>query len=222
MRFSLLAVGLLAFTAATASAGTSYAFSTAASYSGSGTIGGFGCPIGGLCIQFADGVDAGTGHALVIQLDYTPNNGIGVATTTDNFGFFQAFCLDSTNGSNDVNCGTIALSGDLTITVSQTVPFVATTGKFVDVLSGNISYNSGVPRVNFGTTSFDYTSGLISLNYAMQQPVGGYILPNPSTNNQTSFQGIVTDNSTPTPEPATLALFAGGLGLLGLMRRRKV
>ncbi len=227
MRNKILAVAfLIGFSALTASANTNYQFTTAASYVSGGTgvvVPGINCPVGGLCIQFADGVDGGTGNALAIQLTYTPNAGIGVASTTDSFGTLQAFCYDTVTSSLNTSCASVALDGDLTITVTQTVPFAMNTGQFIDVLSGNLSYSSGIPTVNFGTTSFIYDDGIATaLQYSMQQPVGGYLINNPQTNNATSFQGTITEvASVGLPEPGSFAMMGAGLAGLAMVARRR-
>ena len=205
-RFIVMASLAFAF-GMTAMASTAYNFTTSASYTGPGSVGGVNCPVGGLCIDFADGTATSgpnNGDPLMIQLDYTPNNGVGVATSADSFGFIQAFCLTS-GGVVDTTCGSVAVSGDFTINVSQTVPFAESDGNFIDVLSGTISANSSVGIIDFGTTSFTYTNGTNTLGYFMQQPTFptvGYDINTPSTNRSTSFQGVIVDESAPEPGDA--------------------
>jgi PEP-CTERM motif len=218
MKKTLLILVCLAAVASMASANTNYSFSTTGSYTGVGTVGGF-CTAGDYCVNFAAGTDGGTGDALVIQLQYTPNSNSAVATAGDSFGHFQLFCLDDVNGGADSNCSNVTLAGDFTITVSQTVPFVINTGQFVDTLSGTVGDSTGAGFVDFGTTSFTYANGSSSLTYTLQQPVGGYLINQISDNSNTSVQGLITDNGV--PEPATFGMMGAALVGLGFLARKR-
>jgi PEP-CTERM motif len=216
MRFSLLAVGLLAFTAVTANASTSYAFSTSATYSGgTGTVDNTlslnGCTLVNLCVDWSAGTDGADN--LVLQLVFTPfSDPTGNATQFDNFGDIELFCVDSSKNTADANCiTTTAFDGHLSVTVNQTVPD-AESGVFIDALSGTEGTGG---TVSFGTSSFDLVSG--QLTYSLQQPAN-YIIAGVGSS-VTSLQGQVTDNTT--PEPASLALMGGGLAMFALLRRRR-
>lgn len=216
MRVSLFAVGLLAFTAVTANATTSYAFSTSATYTGgTGTIDTTlslnGCTSGNLCVDWSAGT-AGIDN-LVLQLVFTSfSDPTGNATQFDNFGDIELFCVDSTSNTASGACiTTTAFDGHLSVTVNQTVPDVET-GVFIDDLSGTEGAGG---TVNFSTSAFALVSG--QLTYSLQQPAN-YIIAGVGSS-VTSLQGQVTDNTA--PEPASLALMGGGLAMFALLRRRR-
>ncbi len=223
MKQFLLALVAAVIFAATASATTSYSFSTSATYS-SGVGGGTvvndttNCPdTGDLCIQFSDSTSGD-----FIELVYLERTNSGNATEGDNFGSVEAIC-DNSSFVSESTCTGATLSGDITITLDQSSP-TSGSDTFIDSLSGTIANGTG-----FGTISFSQTSFTIgSLGYSMQQPVGGYTIDAPSdatapagpdVPSPTTFQGTVTDLST--PEPATFAIMGAGLLAIGMITRRK-
>jgi hypothetical protein len=216
MRTFLSFSAALLLTAGFAAANTTYSFSTSASYvGGTGVVDSTFCAANDLCVDFTAGAN------LALHLVYAPNvttNGtaLGAPGTGDNFGTVQAFCISTVDGSTQTTCGSTTLSGDVTVTLSETLP-IAGSGQFIDSLSGTINQNSGLGVVNFGTTGF--TIGV--LTYQMQQPVGGYDINFINANNPTSLQGVVID--TTAPEPATFGLLGAALVGLGIVvRKRKV
>jgi hypothetical protein len=218
MKKTLLILACFAAIASLASANTNYSFSTTGSYLGAGSVGGF-CTAGDYCINFNAGNDGGTGDALVIQLQYTPNSSSAVATAGDSFGHFQLFCLDNVTGGADANCSNVTLGGDFTITVSQTVPFAINSGQFMDALSGTVGVSTGAGFIDFATTSFTYANASSNLTYALQQPSGGYLINQISDASNTSVQGLITDNSV--PEPATFGMMGAALVGLGFFARKR-
>jgi hypothetical protein len=232
VRKSILAVALmLGFSAISAQASINYAFTTAITYTaGSGVVDTSATCTANIlgvslnanyCIDFASSV-AGLNYVVA----YAPNAGTGVAGnppigTADNFGLMQVYCEIAGTSTVSTGCGTATLDGGVTVTVNQTLPVVATpAGTFVGVLGGSyVGFNNGAGTVDFSTTGFVAPGGV---QYYLQQPtfpVVGYILNQPSTNNPTSLQGGVIDQSA--PEPATLAMMGGGLAILAALRRRK-
>jgi hypothetical protein len=214
MRILLGLSAVLLLTAGFAAANTTYSFNTSAVYAGSATVDTTHCAsVNDLCMDF------GAGTNLAVQLVYTPNtttNGtaIGFPGTGDNFGFIQAFCISTVDGSTQTTCSSVPLSGDITVTLHETLPLV-TSGQFIDVLGGTLGQNSGLGIVNFGTTGFT----LGTLTYQMQQPVGGYDINFINANNPTSLQGVVID--TTAPEPATFGIMGAALVALGFVARKR-
>ena len=154
------------------------------------------------------------------------------------------FTYNTGSGSNVatpsiINFGDIVTTGTgtgvnvtgllLTIDVNSTPPGAGGTLPNGGV-TGMISTNSSGAVITFSpsntTTAFGTLPGVViggggqSFTYQVLDPSLG--LQAPTVGNpvgQTSIQGAVTDTSA--PEPATLLPIAGGLALIGLVRRRR-
>jgi hypothetical protein len=217
MKKSLLFASIIAL-AGMASASTNYSFSTTGSYTpGTGTVDttslANSCNIN-LCVDWAAGTDPNT-DALFLQMVYTPFSNSGVATQVDSFGTVQLFCVDIVGNNNaDTHCtGSTAVDGGLTVTVNQTVPGVESSS-FVDALAGTAAAGA---TLHFGASSFNLDGGV--LTYSLQQPAN--YLVGAVGSGATSLQGIVTENSVSTPEPATLGMLGAGLLGLGIVARKR-
>jgi hypothetical protein len=158
-------------------------------------------------------------------LTFTYNTGSGSGVVTPSI----------INFGNIVSTGTgasVSISGLLlTININSTPP--GASGTLPNgAISGTISTNSSGATILFSpnntTTVFGTLPGVVisgggvSLDYQILNPSLG--LQAPTVGNpigQTSIQGAVTSVITATPEPTTLLSMGAGLGLMGLIRRRK-
>lgn len=214
---------LVASLAATASASISYSFTTAGSYTGVGTVDTTttvnSCNVtGDLCVDFSTGADAS--DDLAVQLFYnTFGDATGNATQSETFGTVEIFCISTVgSGALSTGCGNETLSGDLSITVNQTVPDPES-NPFVDVISGT---SQGGYTIAFGTPSF--TTDGAQLTYALSPatvPGGEIESGTNSEDGSNTLHGSVSAASTSTPEPASFALMGAGLLGLSMMARRK-
>lgn len=87
-------------------------------------------------------------------------------------------------------------------------------------------YRDGVQVYSMTTNPLSFNTGLVTFNWSNldkvmfhSQPNSGTVIDNQSTYNH----AFVMDNLniTPVPEPESIAMLLGGLGLLGLVMRRK-
>jgi len=158
-------------------------------------------------------------------LRYIPNTGNTVNApaapgfTGANFGDLIALCA----GTGDCSALNDITGVLITVTVSQTVPFVQST-QFTGVLGGQISNTQSLSpaSVVFNPLTTSVTDGVsVTVNYFLQQPnfpTNGYILNSINDNSATSFQGAINTDSI--PEPSTIALIGLGLLAVGLRRRQ--
>jgi PEP-CTERM motif len=242
MKHLFLAVALAGAMATTASASVLYDYSTSAMYTASGADPGTadtsstctGNTVNGIsasyCVDWAT-TTSNTEYVLAYAAVTQSGTALTAPTgTNDTFGYFQLFCYDTSTTGNTPgsNCGDATMTGDFTITVSQTVPAVFSS-TFTDAVLGNFTGDSaGAMTIDFTGTTFTYPGGTNTLVYTLEEPTVptpgyGINIVGPPTSD-TSIQGNI--ESTPlgnsgTPEPATLAMIGGGLSLLGLISRRK-
>ena len=209
MKSLLLPLALVSFVTTFASAGTISYNTTGSNLSCNGIAG---------CVQ-------NTSTSVTIgglSLTYNAGSGSNVLTPSIiNFGNI----VSNGSGTN------VSLTGLLlTINVNSTPPGAsgalpngAVTGTMSTNSSGSvISFSPSNTTTAFGTlpgvviagAQGSYTYQVLNTSLGIQAPTVG----NPI--GQTSIQGAVTDNAA--PEPATLVLMSGSLGLLALWRRRTV
>jgi hypothetical protein len=147
-----------------------------------------------------------------------PETGSGTLTVTTGTGGDTVTAVTGTIGGNSV---TLAPTGTLNGNDNLVFPVGMT---FVG------------PPVVTGTTSYVSVSNLDSHGIAFITSAGSFDIfgfdapnttpaPNPANNNYAEEGaagfGVGTFALTPTPLPAALPLFAGGLGLVGLLSRRR-
>lgn len=207
MRAALLLFGLAGLIVPIASAGTVNYNTTGSTLSCNGTIG---------CVQNTSTQVTDGG----ITLTYNTGSGSGVVTPSIvNFGNIVS------TGSGLSNITGILL----TIHINSTPPGLGGTLPN-GAITGLISTNNSGAILNFSpnntTTGFGTLPGVTiagvggAFTYQVLNPSLG--LQAPTVGNpvgETSIQGAVTDVST--PEPAMLIPMAAGLGLIGLIRRRR-
>lgn len=107
-------------------------------------------------------------------------------------------------------------------TNSTTLPGEVITNFMIELFSGtpagpNMFLESGVGATDTPTEQF--TGGLPDISLS----AGNYFLELTGTNQgtQTTYAGSYSFSPAAVPLPATLWLFAGGLGVLGLLRKRR-
>ena len=195
--------------AATASAGL-------VSYS---TTGVFSCPVGLV------GCSASTNTVSIGGLTLTYTGGSGTNVNDVPFSTINIGNIMSAGTGSGVNMTGIALIISILSTppgTTQTLPS--------GTLNGSLSTANSQTSITFAPNNVTtflgtlpgtvFTSGSTSIAYQVQTPMLGIQAPTVgSPAGQTSIQGYVLDISA--PEPATFVLMGAGLGLFGLLRRRR-
>ena len=158
-------------------------------------------------------------------LTFTYNTGSGSGVVTPSI--INLGNIVSTGTGTNVNVSGLLL----TINVNSTPP--GASGTLPNgAISGSISTNNSSATILFSpnntTTGFGTLPGVViagggqAFTYQVLNPSLG--LQAPTVGNpvgQTSIQGAVSDTSSTVPEPATMLPLAAGLGVIGLLRRRK-
>jgi hypothetical protein len=171
------------------------------------------------------------------QQAYAASNFSGPITITG-----LSFVADATSGSP---LGTLNFTGDYTVTLSYSAnPVGSLSTNFASnigmdpttIFSGTISETDQKTLTILASTPFEYNpaDGALLLTVVADVTGSGGLEANSSfPGGERVFQsspggqafsdnmGLVTDFLTPTPLPAALPLFAGGLGALGLLGWRR-
>jgi hypothetical protein len=201
----------LAFAAASITASAvNVTYSTAVNWNCNGVA---GCAVNGNDLTINDLIIRYTFNSATVNAPSAPG------FTGANFGELLALCV----GGGDCTNLTDISGALITVTISQTVPFVQS-AQFTGVLGGQISNTQSLSPalVTFNPLSASVTDGVsLTVNYFLQQPsnpVNGYILNSINDNSPTSLQGAINTESV--PEPSTVALIGLGLLAVGLRGRK--
>jgi hypothetical protein len=209
MKKILMIIGVAGLMAISASAGTINYDTTGSTLSCNGVA---GCTqngstqvsIGGLTFTYSSGSGSGVVTPSIINLGNIVSTGTGSVDVT---GLLLTINVNSTppGGSGTLPNG--AISGTISTNNS---------GATILFSPNNTTTGFGtLPGVVISGGGLSETYQVLNASLGLQAPTVG----NPV--GQTSIQGAVSEINTNTPEPTTLVLMGAGLGLFGLLRRRR-